>query len=96
MPDTLCIQCGSRRVHRSRRRNWLEHSVGLLGGQTLRCHECNARFALFGASLVRLGDIGKVVRRVLFLVSVLVALAIVLFGIVWINHMQSALPGPEA
>jgi len=49
LPGTRhCPQCGSSRVHRSRRHSSLDRFITQLGAQIRRCHDCRTRWAWFG------------------------------------------------
>jgi hypothetical protein len=86
MPKPICIHCGSSRVHRSHRKGWLDRVVLLVGGQTCRCHECNARLARFGGSVLRMADVHRAAWRLLIAFAMMTAAAAILAGIIWFSH----------
>ena len=43
----ICPKCKADRAHRSHRRGFLEHLVGLLPFRAYRCHGCQHRFLRF-------------------------------------------------
>lgn len=50
--DRRCPQCGSLRVHRSRRRTFLDRVLTLAGGVIRRCQDCRRRQAWFRSTPV--------------------------------------------
>jgi hypothetical protein len=90
-----CVDCGSDRIHRSRRRNWLDRAVLLCNGRTCRCHACNARYARFGHVLVRIGAVRRAAGRMALAFMMMTAAAIVLAGIIWLSHTQASSGGGE-
>jgi hypothetical protein len=93
MTDTHCLQCGSTRVHRSRRRSPIEYAVALVGWRVKRCHDCKTRFLQCRRSLVKatcLKDLGK---GLLFAVLAVAAVGVVIAVILWFAHGQAA-PAP--
>src|SRR5690242_10585945 len=90
-----CPQCGSARLHRSRRRDKTEFALAIVGGRFRRCHECQSRFLLWGAALIRQGRLSQFTRQLALMAMMVVALLVVLFTILWLGHSQSS-PGPTA
>jgi hypothetical protein len=95
MSNLTCPKCGSDRVHRSRRRDFMEKILAPVGGKTRRCHACDSRFMQLGGSLVRIVDLRAALRRVALAAGVLLAAALVLVVILWIDRAQSS-PAPES
>jgi hypothetical protein len=89
MTDLICVDCGSKSVHRSRRRSWLDCAVRMLGGRTCRCHTCNARFAGFGRNLVRIASVHRAAKGLAMAFMMMTAAALVIAGIVWLNHTRA-------
>ena len=96
MNKLFCVHCGSDSIHRSRPRTLLERAVRLLGGRTFRCHVCNARFAGFGRSLVRIANVNRAARRLLLGLAMMTAIVAVLGGIVWLSRNQAAFSPNES
>jgi ssDNA-binding Zn-finger/Zn-ribbon topoisomerase 1 len=70
-----CPRCGALRVHRSHRRGLSERALAMAGnGGIRRCHACQARFALFGNSIIYVEDARRAMRT-FARVAVLVASA---------------------
>lgn len=89
MTNVTCPQCGSSRVHRSRRRDLFEKSLSILRGRMHRCRECNARYVRFGGSLVRMTDLQRTRQRLFFSFSIAAAVAMILATILWLSHHSS-------
>src|SRR5580658_5524290 len=86
MIDSHCLQCGSTRVHRSRRRSPIEFAIALVGWRVKRCHDCKTRFLQCGRSLVKatyLKDLGK---GLLFAALAVAAVGGVIAVILWFAH----------
>ena len=92
MNKLICLHCGSGRVHRSQRKGWIDRAVLLVGGRTCRCHECNARFARFGGSLMRVTDLNRAARRFLLALAMMSAAGAILASIVWFSHKMVLSP----
>ena len=90
MTETQCLQCGSERVHRSRRRSFAEHAIALAGWRVLRCHGCNTRFLQFGRSLVKANRLKQANERLLFAALAAAAVGLVVAAILWFGHSQPA------
>ena len=84
-----CPKCGGDRIYRSRRRNLIEKVLALAGAKTRRCHACDARFVQLGGSLIRVTDVRAALGRIAFAGGVLIAAALVLAVILWIDRAQS-------
>lgn len=87
---TTCPQCGSNRVHRSRRSRLTERMVVLAGGNLRRCHDCNTRYVTFGNSIVRPRDIRKVGNRCLLVLGMGVAAIVIMASVIWLSHSQAS------
>jgi hypothetical protein len=85
-----CPQCGSARIHRSRRRLTLERLTILAGGSLRRCHECNARYLMFGSSLIRIADLRRVRERCLLASAMAAAALLIMAAIIWFSHSQAS------
>jgi hypothetical protein len=84
MKQVHCPQCGSGRVHRSRRRSPLEQLAGIAGSLT-RCHECGVRTLQMAGCVVRVEALERGSRWlaaavVAAAVAIAILFAIVLFG----------------
>jgi hypothetical protein len=95
MFNLICPKCGSNRIHHSRRRDFVEKILAPVGARTRRCHACDSRFLQLGASLMRIDDVRRALRRVTLGVGVLLAAVLVLAVILWIDRAQSN-QGPES
>jgi len=84
------MQCGSGRMHRSRRRNAAEKAIAFLGGRMRRCHECNSRFAQFGGSLIQLKDLYRGIKGLKTVLAMTLAAILVLAAILWLSRVQPA------
>ncbi len=73
-----CPQCGSERLHRSRRRNKTEFILALAGGRFRRCHQCQSRFLLWGTMLLRAGRLGGFSRQLTLLAVMAIGLLAIL------------------
>ncbi len=80
-----CPNCGSERIHRSRRRGAAERLIALAGFRFRRCHECRFRYAAVGRSVLLTSDIHRVLRRLGVIVILAGALAAVLGFVLWFN-----------
>jgi len=89
----ICHKCGSQRVHRSRRKGALERIVALAGLRFRRCHECNARFATFGNSVLVKSDVDSLLRRVGIALLMFVALVVVVAIVMWFSGKQASFSG---
>jgi ssDNA-binding Zn-finger/Zn-ribbon topoisomerase 1 len=59
----VCPKCGALRVHRSHRKGFAERALAVAAtGGIRRCHACEARFALFGNSIIYVEDARRVMR----------------------------------
>jgi hypothetical protein len=92
MAETHCLQCGSPRVHRSRRRSPIEYAITLAGWRVRRCHDCNTRFLQFGRSLMTAKRFKRVGKRLLFVALAATAVGLVVAAILWFGHSQSPAP----
>jgi peptidoglycan/LPS O-acetylase OafA/YrhL len=86
---TCCLQCGSTRVHRSRRRSAIEYAIALAGWRVRRCHDCNTRFLQFGRSLVRASHLKRVGKKLLYAALAAAAVGLVVAAILWFGHSQT-------
>ena len=89
MPGT-CPQCGSERVHRSRRRGLTEKLIALGSLKVRRCHECNTRLASFGGSVLLLKDLDKFLARAAMFVGMGIAMVLVVAIVVWFSRKQES------
>ena len=89
MTETHCLQCGSARLHRSRRRSAIEYAIALAGWRVRRCHDCNTRFLQFGRSLVRANRLKWVGKNLFFAALAAAAVGLVVAAILWFGHSQS-------
>lgn len=89
MTNSTCPECGSARVHRSRRRQPIERAIALLGGGMRRCHECNSRYAQFGASWLRMSDLRKITQKLLLIIAMGAAAALILAATLWFSRGTS-------
>lgn len=89
MATARCLQCGSERIRRSRRRSPIERAIAILGASLRRCHECNARFVQIGASLIRLQDLRRASKYTMFAVAMAIAAVLVLAVVMWFSRAQS-------
>ena len=94
MITDVCPNCGSRRVHRSRKRCPAEHLLVLFGAGLFRCHECDKRYAGLGHSMVHLADLRAVSRRVTLAFGMVVAVVLVTVSILWFSRSQVT-PSPD-
>ena len=94
MNHPTCPVCGSDSVHRSRRRNWLDRAIRLAGARVCRCHQCNARFASLGGSLIRVADVSSAARRLVLFLTMVTATAVIMVAIVWLSRISSNLDQP--
>lgn len=92
MPEIHCLECGSARVHRSRRRSSIEYAIALAGCRVRRCHDCNTRFLQFGRSLVKANSLKGLRKRLLYTALAAAAVGLVVAAILWFGHSQ--LPAP--
>ena len=86
MTDVICLNCGSSRVHRSRRHNVVERAALMFGGRPCRCHGCNARFTRFGHTLVRIASVQRAAKGLAITFLMITAAAVVLAAIIWLSH----------
>jgi hypothetical protein len=93
MTDTHCLNCGSTRVHRSRRRSPIEYAIALVGWRVKRCHDCKTRFLQCGRSLVKATSLKDLGKGLLFAVLAVAAVGVVIAVILWFAHGQAA-PAP--
>lgn len=89
----ICPKCSSPRIHRSRRRGAAEHLLALCGLKPRRCHECNARFATLGSSILFRQDVDRVLRSVSVVLLAAVAVFVVVSIVVWLSRKEA---GPSA
>src|SRR5215471_2573689 len=89
MTKPICTDCNSDQIHRSRRRNWLDRAIVLVGGRPCRCHACNARYARFGQVLLPAGFVDRAVKAMVLTFMMMTAAAVVLAGIIWLSHNAS-------
>lgn len=92
MKQVACLKCGSLRLHRSRRKSWMESAAGFAGWRTRRCRECNARFLQCGGKLTPAANLNRVRNRVLVVGGVIGAVAAVLAVILYLGRAQSTPP----
>lgn len=76
-----CPQCGSQRLHRSRRRDKIEFALAVVGGRFRRCHQCQSRFLMLGPILIRAGKLGRFTKE-LTLLAVMAAGLLAILGCV--------------
>ncbi len=89
MTATACPNCGSGRLHRSRRRHPVEHIFSVLGATMRRCHDCNRRYALFGHSMIGVRDLRMVSRKIGLTFTMAAAAAFIMVAILWYSRAQS-------
>jgi len=89
MANARCLQCGSDRIRRSRRRSRVEQAIAILGASLRRCHECNARFVQIGASLIRVQDLRRASKYTMFAFAMAIAAVLVLAVVMWLSRSQS-------
>jgi hypothetical protein len=92
MPEIHCLECGSVRVHRSRRRSPIEYAIALAGCRVRRCHDCNTRFLQFGRSLVKANSLKSLRKSLLYAALAAAAVGLVVAAILWFGHSQSPSP----
>ncbi len=85
-----CPQCGSERVHRSRRRGVTEKVIALVSLKIRRCHECNTRLASFGNSVLLLKDLNRFLRKATMLAVMGVAMVLVVAIVVWFSRKEES------
>jgi hypothetical protein len=73
-------------VHRSRRRQPVERAIAVLAGGMRRCHECNARYARFGSSWLRITDLNRISRKLFLIFAMIMAAALILAATLWFSH----------
>ena len=54
-----------------------------------RCHECNSRYARFGASWLRTSDLRKLSQKLLLIMAMAAAAALILAATLWFSHANS-------
>jgi len=54
-----------------------------------RCHECNSRYAQFGASWLRMADLRRVSQKLLLIVAMAAAAALIMAATLWFSHANS-------
>jgi len=91
-----CPACGSDRVHRGRRRSWLDRAISLVGARTCRCHGCNVRFAHWSGRLVPIGDVQHAARRLAIVLIMMTAAGVIIVGVLWFNHLLTTLNPAES
>lgn len=89
MGETYCLQCGSGRVHRSRRRSAIEFAIALAGWRVRRCHDCSTRYLQFGSSLVRANQLKRLGKGLLYAALAAAAVGAIVGAILWFSHSQS-------
>ena len=89
MTHTVCPNCGSQRIHRSRRRRPIERFMALLGATMRRCHDCNGRYAELGHSVVTTSDLSRVSRKLSLALAMAAAVVFVMVAILWLGRKQS-------
>jgi hypothetical protein len=92
MNQVACLKCGSLRLHRSRRKSWMESAAALAGWRTRRCRECNARFLQCGTRLTPVTHLNRVRKRLLAVAAVAGAIAVVLMVILYLSRPQATPP----
>ena len=90
MSDPICPNCGSGRIHHSRRRTLTEKLIAPAGGKVRRCHACNWRFVQLGGSLIRTADFRAALRGVTFATGLVLAAALLLAAIIWIGRTEAS------
>jgi hypothetical protein len=90
MANTICAQCGSTRIHRSRRRHVSERIITAFGGGMRRCHQCNSRFVRVGGSMLRIADLRRASQRLALAIGMLIAAALIMVTILWFSRAQSS------
>jgi hypothetical protein len=93
MTNPSCPECGSARVHRSRHRCSMERAIAVLGGGMRRCHSCNSRYAVFGASWLRMTDLRGISRRLLLVFAMAAAALLIMAVTLWFGHVPSTPAG---
>ena len=86
MTDAHCLQCGSTRILRSRRRSPIEYAIALIGWRVKRCHDCKTRFLQCGRSLVKATCFKDFSKWLLFAALAVAAVGVVITVIVWFAH----------
>jgi hypothetical protein len=86
--DIRCLQCGSWRVRRSRRRNWSEHVFSLFG-TIRRCHDCNIRVLQWKDRLFRMSRLARVTNWLAFTILIVCAAAVLLAVVVWLGRGEA-------
>jgi hypothetical protein len=86
----ICPKCGSQRIHRSHRRGAAEHGLALFGLKPRRCHECKARFATLGSSILFRQDVDRFLRNVTMAALAALAILAVVSAVVWVSRKDAA------
>jgi hypothetical protein len=77
-------------VHRSRSRHLIEWLLAESGAGVQRCHDCNARYARLGSSMIRLRDLRKLSSALCFSLAMAAAVMIIVLAISWVGHREAA------
>ncbi len=85
-----CRNCGSDRVHRSRRRNGLERVLTSFGCGMQRCHECNRRYLSLGRIMVPTQKLERFARKTGLALAMAAAAVVLLAVVLWFSRTQSA------
>jgi fatty-acid desaturase len=85
MINAICLECGSEKMRRSKRRNFFEKLLAPLGGNMHRCHECDSRYLQFGASWLRVDDFRSAFLSVRTGAVLVAALGLVLAAVIWLG-----------
>ena|SRR5581483_1449551 len=88
--EIRCPKCGSGRLYRSRRRNFIERALVLVGGELRRCHECGLRYVRTGESLLRTGDLKSLSQKLYLSLTMGLALVVIMAAILWFARVQTA------
>ena len=70
--------------------------MALLGFRPCRCHQCNARFARRGDSLLRIGEVNRILQWLAIALMMVTAAAAILAGIVWFSHRVASINPAES
>jgi hypothetical protein len=78
-----CPNCGSIRVHRSRRRGLAERILCLAGARVKSCHQCGLRFLRYRSITLPVADTVRILRRLSYLAVAVIGVLLVLVAIAW-------------
>jgi hypothetical protein len=62
------------------------------GAGVCRCHDCNARYARLGSSMIRLRDVRKLSRALYFSLAMAAAVLVIVLAISWVGGHEAAGP----